>query len=347
MSIDLTKNELEKLLLSLLKADVYKAKSAADLVKEIGIDALRRFSKNKGGIADNALEKQAQRRVLRILDGMVLQKDSQVLIKYGNSRSYYLKKQIDYSKLLQTLYGLDSSLAMRLSADEQQDMKQLAVRKLPDSVAEWHQKIFVGRSGVYFRARTDPKTISIIYDALETEKFVAFDYLNSKGQKKRIEVFPWGILLKGESCYLVANPYNSNKPLPVTYAMHRVAMPEITDRATFNHPSMPLDEQHFQRFCKERQIDLFANENDEDMTLQLHFYNGMGRSLYDTVLDVDQIIEELPNNERRLTAKLKNCFELHRFILGYGDDVEVEAPAELRALIAKKLKTALLRYENA
>lgn len=356
MPRDLNRIELEKKLLSLLKPDVLKAKSAADLFSEIGVDALRRFSRSAAEVDELALKKQAERRILRTLKSMMetqeieTSEDAKILMTGGKPRCYYLEKQIDYSKLLKILYGLDkslvSSLVMRLPSDEQQDIQQLEDRKLPAAFADWQQKIFIGRSGVCYRANIDPKTISVIYDAVETETFVAFDYINSGGLKKRIEVFPWGIMLRGESCYLIANPFDSNKPLPVTYAMHRIEQPEITDRLAFNHPSMPQNQHAFQRFCQERQIDLFANERDEDIRIQLHFYGGQGRSLNNTVLSTDQIIEELPDGQLRLTATVRNCMELHRFIMGYGDDIEVEAPAELRDLIAQKMKNAAVRYEK-
>ena len=356
MSRDLNKSELEKKLLSLLKPDVLKAKSAADLFSEIGVDALRRFSRSDTEVDELVLKKQAERRILRTLESMVekqeieISEDAKILVTGGKPRCYYLEKQIDYSKLLKILYGLDkslvSSLVMRLPSDEQQDIQQLEDRKLPAAFADWQQKIFIGRSGVCYRAKIDQKTISVIYDAVETERFVAFDYENSKGLKKRIEVFPWGIMLRGESCYLVANTFENVKPFPVTYAMHRIEQPEITERIALTHPSMPRDQHAFLQFCQERQIDLFPNEEDKDIFIQLHFYGDQGRSLYNTVLSADQIIEELPEGQLRLTATVRNGMELHRFIMGYGDDIEVEAPAELRDLIAQKMKNSAARYQS-
>lgn len=344
--VDLNKRQLESLLFQLLKPYKHAAKSAAQLVEEIGIERLTRFSKNEA-VTDIQLKKQASRRVLRILDQMAEDRPTEMLIRYDlNARAFYRTSSQNYGALLQTLFGLNPVLAMHLPPDAQKNAQQLQAKSTHSAAptTDWQRKIYVGRSSVYYRAQIAPVIIDTVYQAVDTERFIAFDYLNSKGQTKRIEVFPWGIMLKGENCYLVANPYNSNKPFPVTYAMHRIHQPAITDRSTLMADCMPKDENSFQRFCHERQVDLFAGADAVDTTLQLRFFNGMGRSLYDTKLAKDQHIEELPNDERRLTATVKDCFELHRFILGYGDDVEVEAPLELRSLIAKKLKTAGNRY---
>ncbi len=344
MSLDLNKNDIQKLILSLLKPDPSKAKSAGELVKLIGLSRLHKFSKKDQKQEDDVLEKQAQRRILRILDDMIDKLIYGVEELPTNPRTFYLKHQTDYSSLLQMLYGLNSNIVMHLPAEQRSEMELLDSRQMPNSVAQWQQKIYVGRSGFCHRAEAAPETISTIYKAVESEQFVEFDYQTSTGKKSTLEVFPWGILLKGDSCYLVANPYDSGKPLPVTYALHRIKNPKFTNRLTENAPSRPQDKNHFQRFCKERQLDLFANEHDAEIELQLHFFNGMGRSLHETVLAADQQIEPINSKEFRLKATVKNCFELHRFILGYGADVEVESPLELRELIAEKLKVAATRY---
>lgn len=356
---DLNQAQLEKKLYSLLKPNIRKAKSVSELVAEIGVDQLSRFSKREDKVDELVKKKQAEQRVRRTLklllerqeDDLINghQPDQKLVFISGKQKLYYLEKKADYSELLRNLYGLDrslaTSLAMRLPADEQQNIQNIEERKLPSALVDWRQKIFIGRSGVCYRARIDPKTINSIYSAVENEKFVAFDYVNSKGENERIEVFPWGVMLRGESCYLIANKFDSKKMRPVPYAMHRITSPELTDRLAFNHPSMPRNPEDFQRFCQESQIDVFANEKDQDIRIQLRFLGNQGRSLKHTVLSEDQIIEELPDSQLRLTATVRNSMELHRFIMGYGDDIEVEAPAELRALIAQKMKNAYARYE--
>lgn len=344
MSIDLNKNDIQKLILSLLKPDPRKAKNAAELVNLIGVSRLHKFSKKDQKQEDDLLEKQAKRRILRILDDMIDKPIYGVEELPTTPRTFYLKTPIDYSSLLQMLYGLNSNIVMQLPAEQRSEIELLDSRQIPNSVEQWQQKIYVGRSGFCHRAEAAPETIRAIYKAVESEQFVEFDYQNLKGQKSTPEVFPWGILLKGDSCYLVANQFDRGKPLPITYALHRIKNPKITNRVTKDAPGKPQDKNHFQRFCKDRQLDIFASEFDEDIEVQLRFFNGIGLSLHETVLAVDQQIEPINSQEFRLKATVKNCFELHRFILGYGADVEVESPLGLRELIAEKLKVAATRY---
>jgi predicted DNA-binding transcriptional regulator YafY len=345
--MELNKRKLEQLLLQLLKTNKEAAKSAGQLADEIGIEQLKRYTKNEN-VSDQQVKKQAQRRIQRVLDELAELQPAQVLVRYEQlPRTYYRQPANDYGSLLQALFGVNPSLKMHLSPEAQESASRLqnkTSRQQGLISNQWQRKIYVGRSGVCYRAQIDNDVIAEVYHAVDAEKFIEFDYLTSTGKAKHIEVFPWGILLKGENCYLVANAYNSQRELPITYAMHRIKNPRITTRSTFAAEGMPKDENHFQRFCQERQLDLFANEDSAEIVLQLRFYNGKGRTLQDTKLSTDQKIEVLSDSECRLTATVKDCFELHRFILGNGDDVEVEAPTELRMLIADKLKNAQNRY---
>ena len=64
---DLNQVQLEKKLYSLLKPNIRKAKSVSELVAEIGVDQLIRFSKREDKVDELVKKKQAEQRVRRTL----------------------------------------------------------------------------------------------------------------------------------------------------------------------------------------------------------------------------------------------------------------------------------------
>lgn len=69
-----------------------------------------------------------------------------------------------------------------------------------------------------------------------------------------------------------------------------------------------------------------------------------GNHLYETPLSADQAVTLQDDGRLKVTATIQQNHQLVWWLLGFGDDVEVIAPSDLRARIAEKHRLAASRY---
>jgi predicted DNA-binding transcriptional regulator YafY len=83
-------------------------------------------------------------------------------------------------------------------------------------------------------------------------------------------------------------------------------------------------------------LDLYIQEGEfaypvgEPMRLEAVFSHGADFHLHDTPLSADQVLTELDHERVLLRATVENTAELRWWLLGFGELVEVLAPADLR-----------------
>ncbi len=105
-------------------------------------------------------------------------------------------------------------------------------------------------------------------------------------------------------------------------ALNRIVSAELLDdRAVYP-----------KEFSIDRQVDLgiWGFGSGEKIKVELIFQEGYGSHLYETPLSNDQVIEELPDKDLRVTATVADTPQLLWWPLGFGEGVEVIAPIALR-----------------
>jgi predicted DNA-binding transcriptional regulator YafY len=68
----------------------------------------------------------------------------------------------------------------------------------------------------------------------------------------------------------------------------------------------------------------------EPMRLEAVFSHGAAFHLHDTPVSADQVLTELDHERVLLQATVENTAELRWWLLGFGELVDVLAPADLR-----------------
>jgi predicted DNA-binding transcriptional regulator YafY len=80
------------------------------------------------------------------------------------------------------------------------------------------------------------------------------------------------------------------------------------------------------------------------MRLEAVFSYGAAFHLHDTPLSADQVIAELDDERVLLRATVENTAELRWWLLGFGDLVEVIAPADLREEFRTRATAMAAKY---
>jgi len=81
-------------------------------------------------------------------------------------------------------------------------------------------------------------------------------------------------------------------------------------------------------------------------TIKMKFSPQVARIIAETVWHPSQVLEPQSDGTLIITLKVTNTIELYSWILGWGEDVEVLEPAELRQKVVKTAKALLGVYDE-
>ena len=159
-------------------------------------------------------------------------------------------------------------------------------------------------------------------EALLHEKQIAIQY-RRKGEReaKAYQAHPLALIQRGGILYLFARLFEY--PNARLLALHRIEQATLLeDQAAQAPEGFDLD-----RELASGRLDFGSGEQLE---IKLRFYNGKGEHLHETLLSQEQTIEEGDNEALTITATVADTPQLKWWLLGFGENVEVLAPASLR-----------------
>lgn len=169
-----------------------------------------------------------------------------------------------------------------------------------------------------------------IYQALLDSKQVNASYQPiSNCQPKEYILHPLGLIMRGSVSYLVASASDYSDVR--LYALHRFRKAQILKDAVHIPDGFNLDDSIANGLAE------FANQG-APIQLELRCREGVTAYLNETPLSSDQNIKSDLDGWFRLTATVNDTWQLHWWLLGQGDGVEVYAPLNLR----EKIKTTLV-----
>jgi len=141
-----------------------------------------------------------------------------------------------------------------------------------------------------------------------------------KGDLIRCELNPLGLVVKGGLAYLVCTFWRYTDLRQVV--LHRVHRAEVLEA-----PAVVPKDFDFDRYIREGE---FSYPVGEPIVLEAVFSRGAHLHLQDTPLSADQQLTELDDERVLVRATVENTAELRWWLLGFGELVEVLAPADLR-----------------
>ncbi len=158
-----------------------------------------------------------------------------------------------------------------------------------------------------------------------------------EGKAKNYDIEPLAIVVRGHVTYLIAQfPWADDEAL---MALHRFSAVKLTDQKIRPRQAFDLD-----RFIEGGAMGFMPTGTQR---VRVRFYDGAGSHLEETPISVTQTLTVQKNGVADLVATLPVTEQFKWWLLGFGDRVEVLAPAALRKEIHRRLSAAEKRYRKA
>lgn len=183
----------------------------------------------------------------------------------------------------------------------------------------------------------DPEVQRVISDAVLQEKQVEIRYqTKAKAEPSVFRVHPLAIVQRGQVMYLYGRLFDY--PDTRILALHRIESVRVMEQAVEPPAGFDLDDK------VSRGVWSFGVA--EHFPVQLRFYARKGEHLLETPLSDDQQVEPDPGQPGVLTvrATVVDNPQLRWWLLGFGDGVEVLAPAALRQEMSDMVVRLAARY---
>jgi predicted DNA-binding transcriptional regulator YafY len=155
-----------------------------------------------------------------------------------------------------------------------------------------------------------------------------------KGDLIRCELNPLGLVFKGGVAYLVCTFWDYTDIRQVV--LHRVHHAEVLNAPIIVPEGFDLD-----RYIQEGE---FSYPVGEPIHLEAVFSYGAALHLRDTPLSADQVLTELADERVLVGTTVENTAELRWWLLGFGELVEVLAPADLREEFRQRALAMAAKY---
>jgi len=90
----------------------------------------------------------------------------------------------------------------------------------------------------------------------------------------------------------------------------------------------------------------YSEEENKTITLKALFFHGAGHHLLETPLSKDQEILDPGEGQLQIKATVNDSAQIRWWLMGFGDNVEVLEPEELREEFAKIAENLLEIYQS-
>lgn len=206
--------------------------------------------------------------------------------------------------------------------------------------ATWPEKIRIVPRG--FRLESpdiDEGVLQVVYDGLFKQRTIAIDY-TSRGEtnRKSSEISPLGLVVKEPVLYLVCVFWEYEDVRQI--AVHRIHEARLLDGQSrvpadfdldayvsvgaFKYPILPRHKIDF--------VAIFSSES------AIH--------LNECFIGLDQSIKPLADGRMQVKATVLDSLEFRWWLLGFGDNVEVAKPHQLRRWMAEVVARAGKFYQS-
>ena len=178
----------------------------------------------------------------------------------------------------------------------------------------------------------DPAVLIPVLLAIREQRALDLRYLRSEHEAVRLEVDPFGLVVREGRLYLVAGLASADRP--TVLVLHKVARATLLDRRA----TVPAD----------LDLDVYLQEgalsDPGAIDLELRFEPEIGPALVDARLEgAYQLVEEA-DGTWLLRASVADTSQLRAWVLSYGTFVEVIGPPPLREWVAEQAVAMSERY---
>jgi predicted DNA-binding transcriptional regulator YafY len=186
-------------------------------------------------------------------------------------------------------------------------------------------------------ARTDLAVFNALSGAVLRQEEVTFAYRkpgDAKATARRVQ--PYHVANRENLWYLVG--FDTERAALRTFAITRIA-DVVKTGATFTRPADFSPEKFFANA-------LGVMGGKADHRVVIRFWPGAAARVREREWHESQEMKDLPGGGLELRLRLGALTEIEHWILGWGAEAEVVAPAELRARIRRTAAALAARYEQ-
>jgi len=227
-------------------------------------------------------------------------------------------------KHLETL--LPNATAQKLQAHYKTAAQVLDTLSNNKGTNAWREKVRVLQRGPARHAPDiEPDIQQQVYDALLLNRRLNLTYQPRwREESKTYEINPLGLVFKDGITYLVCSMWDYPDIRLLT--LHRVLTAHMLDIPSATPDGFNLDE-----YIASGELDFAVGGS---IKLKALISENLSFHLGERPLSDDQLIEKDEDEDLVLSATVQDTNELRWWLLGFGDQVEVLEPAELRDYFA-------------
>jgi len=191
--------------------------------------------------------------------------------------------------------------------------------------------------------RLQPRIIAdvedAVYDALLNNRQLEVVYqARSKKIPSTYTVNVLGLVSRGGMFYVICHYKRQDSDAIFPLALQRFISAKVSDLP--NHPPLGFD---LDTYLIEQGINYNIGES---ISLKATVAKQLALSLEESPLGEDQILTSLEDGLFHLNVTVLDTYDLRRWLMGCGEDLEVLEPVALRDDIRERVRKMLLRYET-
>ena len=258
--------------------------------------------------------------------------------RYGIERKFFLPPL--HLTVPEAIVFFVAARLITQSSDEYDAVVVSAFMKLADAVPQpiaRHIASTMLAIGERRRDETFTSNFAAVARGWAEGRVVEFEYESGERSGRR-RLHPYFIepSAAGRSVYVIGHEETAAGTR--TYKIERMRQASVT----LDRYEIPLD------FDADKWLapawGIWAADSTPPVNVRLRFEAAVARRVRESVWHRSQRLEELPDGRVELRMEVAGTTEVRPWILGWGDSVEVLEPPELRALVARTVRSAADRY---
>ena len=205
------------------------------------------------------------------------------------------------------------------------------------AIRDWPRKVRVIPSGLaLLPPEIDEMVLSVVYEALFTNHRFTVRYQGHDGGQLEQRVNPLALVARGAVLSLVCTLETSAEPRQLL--VHRMSHAALDSETARTPADFDLD-----RYLAQGEFD---SPSGQLIRLRAILHKHAARYVAETPLSRDQRLRQLDDGRVQITASVMQTAQLRRWLLGFGDQVQVLAPESLRKELQETARRILQHYQS-
>jgi predicted DNA-binding transcriptional regulator YafY len=190
----------------------------------------------------------------------------------------------------------------------------------------------------YSRVKIDPELLKKIQNTLLTDNKLKFDYKNEKGERSKVTLHPYGLIINNIAEHFLVGFSEQRKALR-TYTINKIRNLKVLEECFDTDNNFSLHK------YSERSFGIYQGEL-MDVVLEFNEKGSEYVRDYKYHFHPTQKNKKLKNGNLQVKFTACGAYEICHELFKWGELVEVKSPEELRTIYRKELEKLLKKYKT-